>query len=248
MRISPETISMGLSWAHARTQSFRASREGRKPLHFIHVGKTGGSAIKEALSGHELTREYRIVLHEHAFRLAMVPAGEQAFLFLRDPASRFVSGFNSRMRKGQPRYYYEWTRAEKTAFTLFKSAEELALALGSSDSEQREDAETAMRAIQHVRDSYDSLFGGLTGLQALENRIAFVGFHNDMTAGFESLKTLAGLPGGLQLPGDEIGAHRAPAGISKRIGDEARANVRKWYAEDYRIYDYLHGKWPTVSN
>ena len=35
-------------------------------------------------------------LHRHAVRLRDVPVGEKFFFFVRDPVSRFVSGFHSR--------------------------------------------------------------------------------------------------------------------------------------------------------
>lgn len=75
-------------------------------LHFVHVGKTGGTAIKQALLSHRLAYRHernahklpagpygRIHLHKHRFRLGDVPPGDFVFFCVRDPIARFVSGF-----------------------------------------------------------------------------------------------------------------------------------------------------------
>jgi len=79
--------------------------QGKQLIHFLHIGKTGGSAIKYALTQYSVSGRYAIYLHSHNFRLRDVPIGESVFFFLRDPISRFKSGFYSRQRQGQPRYF-----------------------------------------------------------------------------------------------------------------------------------------------
>jgi hypothetical protein len=99
--------------------------------HFIHIRKTGGTAIKEALKNAAGLDQSTIKLHKHKIRLSDIAAGDKVFLFffLRDPVSRFVSGFNSRLRQGQPRYNSAWNEAEKRAFGFFPTANSLAEAL-----------------------------------------------------------------------------------------------------------------------
>jgi len=60
-------------------------------LHFLHIGKTGGSAVKYAISQHSIDSRYEIHLHPHVVRLNDVPKGEKVFFLLRDPISRFIS-------------------------------------------------------------------------------------------------------------------------------------------------------------
>jgi hypothetical protein len=57
--------------------------------HFLHVGKTGGTAVKHALQ--PIAARFGIVLHPHPTTLPEVPAGEFFFFFLRDPAARFAT-------------------------------------------------------------------------------------------------------------------------------------------------------------
>ena len=95
----------------------RATRDAEPvPVHFLHVGKIGGTAIKHAIggaqapdSGERARLAYVVHLHRHAVGLRDVPVGEKFFFFVRDPVSRFVSGFHSRQRRGAPRYSGRWS-------------------------------------------------------------------------------------------------------------------------------------------
>ena len=80
-------------------------------LHFLHIGKTGGSAVKEAIAGRP-----GIALHEHGARLRDIPQGEPVFFTVREPLARYVSAFNSRLRAGRPRYDVPWSPDEAKAF------------------------------------------------------------------------------------------------------------------------------------
>lgn len=84
----------------------------KQKVHFLHIGKTGGSAVKFALKEYSKTSWCKITFHDHKTSLSDIPEGEKIFFFLRDPISRFISGFYSRQRKGLPRYYSEWTSEE----------------------------------------------------------------------------------------------------------------------------------------
>ena len=70
-----------------------------RPLHFLHIGKTGGTAVKHALK--PVAAAGHLMLHGHDVRLHDVAPGEQVFFFLRDPLSCFVSAFYSRQREGR---------------------------------------------------------------------------------------------------------------------------------------------------
>ena len=117
--------------------------------HFLHIGKTGGTAVKHALE--PFAAEFGIVLHPHGTTLSHVPAGEHAFFFLREPVARFVSGFNSRKRRGRPRYDYPWTENEQWAFERFATPDDLARSLSSPDPAVAEAAATAMSAGSSIR-------------------------------------------------------------------------------------------------
>lgn len=199
------------------------------------------AALEDAQSS-----SYRLFLHDHDVTLADIPAGDGFVFFVRDPIRRFVSGFYSRQRQGQPRYFYRWSNDEEEAFRLFERPGDLAEALSSPDPDRREAAEKAMHSIQHVRDPYRTWFGDNDAFQARHDDLLFVGSQEHLQDDFERLKKILGLPDDLQLPDNPKDAHRRPDHMDGTLSNEAKANLAAWYAEDYRFlrtlgerYDHL---------
>jgi hypothetical protein len=155
------------------TPNGKVDRLGGKPIHFLHIGKTGGTAIKDALS--PIAEEYHLFLHPHEVRLRDIPPGEQFFFFVRDPLTRFTTGFYSRMRRGMPRYNREWSAAEKDAFSNFQTANDLAEALSSPDRKRVKQAKAALRGIQHVRNGYRDWIVGEQELRKRADSLLMVG-------------------------------------------------------------------------
>lgn len=205
-------------------------------MHFLHVGKTGGTAIKYALKTHRVTPRHAIVLHGHRFTLREVPKGDKAIFCLRHPITRFVSGFYSRQRQGQPRYWVPWTQDEKVIFTHFATPNRLALALSSSVAEERNIAEKAMRTILHVKDGYAKWFDSEEYLSSRTEDIFFIGFQETLTEDFDALKSQLGLPAHIELPTDDITAHRNPQHLDKKLDPQALESLKSWYAEDFRFF------------
>ena len=214
-----------------------------RPAHFLHIGKTGGSAIKHALGSMPDSGSgggsapFAIKLHRHSTRLRDVPAGEAFFFFTREPVSRFVSAFWSRQRKGRPRYKGEWSPAEREAFGAFATPDELATALSSTSTARRSRAEAAMRSIVHVRDSYWKWFDNEAYFLSRRDDLLFVGCQHRLDRDFEALKSRLGLPDSLALPGDEVLAHVTPRHLDRTLQETAVRNLRAWYREDYRFLD-----------
>jgi hypothetical protein len=222
----------------ARKSRLRANRlwhkaQGKPCVHFLHLGKTGGSAVKYAIehSANPHAR-YVIYLHPHATKLRDVPENQRFFFFLRDPISRFVSGFYSRQRQGQPRYFLPWTSGEKAAFAHFNTPNELGLALSSIDPGEKTNAEAAMKNILHVKDSYWYWFESREYFMSRVRDLFFAGFQEQLSRDFETLKTRLGLPY-LELPADDVHAHRNPAGLDTSLDEQAVENLTNWYAGDY---------------
>lgn len=208
----------------------------RRFVHFLHIGKTGGSAVKHALEANRVTDDYAIILHNHEKTLSQVPRGEYAFFFLRDPIARYISAFRARLREDRPRYYYPWSPDERTAFEEFRTPDELARALAAQDAGIRTRAEAAMRAINHVNQPYTKWFASVDELNARAPDILFVGFQESLAADFEHLKAKLGLPADLALPRDPVAANRAPAQSASELSDLAIDNLRSWYAQDHALF------------
>jgi hypothetical protein len=207
----------------------------RAPLHVLHVGKTGGTALSQVLVEYAAEARYRPVFGGHELTVADVPLGERFMFFIRDPLSRFVSAFNSRLREGRPRYHYPWREEEKIAFARFKTPDELATALSAEDETLRLEATEAMHGIGHLNTGYSFWFGDEDAFRSRVGDLFFVGFQERLGADFELLKTRLGLPADANLPEGDA-AHRAPVGFDTRLGDVARANLQRWYAEDIAFF------------
>lgn len=212
-------------------------RRGRKIVHILHIGKTGGTAVKAALSKYCDRSDFVITLNPHTVRLRDIPQGDQVVFYLRDPVARFVSGFLSRQRKGQPRYYTEWSNGEKEAFERFSTPNDLACALTSQDPEQQATAHRAMRAIEHVKDSYLRWFDSEAYFLSRQSDIALIGFQETLNEDFELLKRMLDLPADLALPSDPIKAHRNPENLDTSLGEQARHNLREWYTADFAFLE-----------
>ena len=205
----------------------------RPPVHVLHIGKTGGAAVIEALSAAE-SRSYRIVLHDHSTVLADVPIGERVVAFVRQPVERFVSGFYSRKRQGKPRFDQPWSPEEREAFTLFPEVNDLAAAL-TSTGETLEAAQRAMNDIQHVRHPLGRWFGGLDDVDRRALDLVFVGFQETLSSDFARLCHALDLEATPTLPTDPVRAHRRTE-QPPELSDVERATIEQWYADDGRLY------------
>ncbi len=221
----------------------------KHPLHFLHIGKTGGTAIRHALEGTPSSKNFNFVMHGHKVTLEEIPIGEYVVMFLRDPVSRFASGFTSRFRKGQPRYHFPWTRSERTAFRHFKTPNELALALSSPDNQTKEIAVEAMNGINHVRSKYSFWLHDLDYLQSRLEDFYFVGFQESLNTDFDHLKRRLRLNADPVLPErDSVASHRTPSGIDMTLEPDSIENLKIWYKEDYELLSFLKQRQASIND
>lgn len=206
---------------------------GRRNVHFLHIGKTGGTAVRNALQDHRWGR-YNLAFHPHETLLTDVPRGELVVFLLRDPVTRFVSGFDNQRRHGAPFYEGRWTEEEQIAFERFDTASGLATALGSADGSQREAAEAAMSAIHHLRQPFWFWFRDEAYFRSRIDDVLFVGFQETLGEDFKALREKLELPDSVRLPEDDRRAQRRPDEARPLSASEART-VRDWYAADYHF-------------
>lgn len=166
---------------------------------------------------------------------------------VRDPVSRFVSAFNGRLREDRPRYHYPWRDDERVAFAVFKTPDQLASALSSTDDAERAGAERAMHGIGHVNTPYATWFGDVPSFRGRLSDVYFIAFQEQLDDDFELLKEKLGLPPHVCLPSDPVAAHRSTALREGELRDFARANLRRWYAADVAFVDYCRELAPLVN-
>ncbi|MGB1251985.1 MAG: sulfotransferase family 2 domain-containing protein [Candidatus Promineifilaceae bacterium] len=222
---------------------------GNRPkpaLHFLHLGKTGGSAIRSTLKPYRSHGCYQLHLHPHTTALNDIPIGGKVFFFVRDPISRFVSGFYSGKRQGQPLYNNRWSVHERVAFANFETPNNLACALSDENQNKRKLAEHTMQKIRHVRDSYWRWFRDPDYFASRSADILFIGSQAQLNSDFEVLKSLIGLPHDLSLPTDEVQSHKTPAHLDRYLSERAIVNLTKWYSADFHFVT-LCEKWRIQS-
>jgi SAM-dependent methyltransferase len=200
----------------------------------LHIAKTGGAALKEALR--PVCESHALTLCGHAVTLRDVPTGQKVVFSVRHPVLRFVSGFNSRLRKGRPRNDDEWSLAERAAFERFATARDLAEALSRADPVLRDQAERAMRGIVHIGTTFADWLVSADYLLERSDDVLLPLWQPELDADFERLKELLDLPADVGLPRDPVGSHRTPPGFDTELSHTAVANLERWYAADLPIY------------
>src|SRR5262249_46523580 len=123
----------------------------KRTIHFLHISKNAGTQIKFVVQQINRNNEnYRIEAHPHRIGLKHLPPSADYFFSIRNPYTRFQSGFYSRKRKGAPRLFIDWSPEEEETFSNFEHANDLAEAL-FEDSTRGYLAFAAMRAIPHLQ-------------------------------------------------------------------------------------------------
>lgn len=243
--MSKSPIRKKLQHTEYQDKCFLPRPQGKKSLHLLHIGKTGGTALKQALLPHAMEGNYIIKMHGHNVTLHQIPRGDKVMFFLRDPVTRFVSGFLSRQRQGQPRYFSPWSLDEKIAFTHFDTPNALARSLGAGNIEERAAAEAAMQCIEHVSAPYLGWFGTRENLLARYDDILLVGYQESLTADFERLCSKLDLSESVSLPSDPVKAHRNPDSLDAHLDEKAVANLRQWYADDIDFVAFCRANFET---
>ena len=214
-----------------------------KQVRILHIGKTGGTAIRAAIRPHIKNGKSRhdIAMLSHGFDIVRAsvefPCADLIF-FVRDPVKRFVSGFNSRLRMGRPRYNSPWSAAENRAFSRFNKVNSLGEALSAELQKDRDDAIKAIMSISHTRRGYLHYLKSIYMLEKLSPRIIFIGRQEYLDSDVDSAKSLLGIEDDIVLPTDDVGAHRTPRNHQNKLSFVAHRNLSKYLHEEYEIYNW----------
>jgi hypothetical protein len=232
-------VNRRLKTIHARGRAVVTRLKGGRVVHILHIGKTGGNAIRNGLGirkGRPAAFPKGLVIqHPHDTTLPMCPVGDSVAFVVRDPVHRFVSGFWHRFRKGREGLD-PWSEGEARAFARFTSPDALGRALGDADPEVRGAAEDAMRTIGHVRNTLTRYLVSPEYLRARRADILDIGFMERLPEHFQTLSQALDARDVPGLPDDTHFANRTPDSFPRELSEDAIANLRSWYAEDLRIY------------
>ena len=213
-------------------------RKKKEKIHLLHIGKTGGSNLKATLQkvNH---KKYEFVFHPHEITLEDIPVGEKFYFCIRDPLARFQSGFYSRKRKGQPRYYTEWSRSEKLAFEKFDTPEDLAICLEIGDKDY-EFAKSAMTSIEHVNSSYWDWFKNEEYFNSRISDLFYVLQLETFEKDFNNFLSKLSLSENVKLGNDKLTMHSN--NVDYFLSDRSKENLKQWYRSEYEFMKFVNFK------
>jgi hypothetical protein len=229
-----------INHVYRRAYLWSARVRGERIVHLLHIGKTGGNAIRHAL---ELRKEkprtlnngWIVMQRAHDVSLDMCPKGDAVVLVVRHPIPRFISAFWSRYRRAQTDPG-ALTSGEVAAFEEFGTPEQLAIALSDHDPDVSNSAHHAMNTIEHIRNTLVFYLSSPEYLRSRENDVLHVGFQERLNEDFAAITQRLGISTNVNLPTDQQRAHRTPEHFARNISETARVNLEWWFAEDLRLY------------
>lgn len=213
----------------------RRFSKGKRVVNFLHIGKNAGTQISVLADVINSENPHiSIVKRNHDTFLRHLPVDQEYFFSIREPISRFKSGFYSRKRKGKPRIFAEWTIYEAQAFQNFEHANDLAEAL-FEPSERGRQAIDAIKSIRHTAMNQVDWFytcGNMFEIRPPVHIIRQENFAND----FAKLTELLGVEGEVIIEKDPVRSHRNNYEGVPELSELAIENLTKWYSQDIAFY------------
>lgn len=208
----------------------------RREVYFLHIGKAAGSQVKHMMAQVNAVRvDIRFRALTHDVVLADLPEPSDYFFSIRNPITRFRSGFYSRKRFGRPLNDILWTPHEATAFGNFEHAAELADAL-FAPGEAGLKAAAAMKSIRHTAQDQIDWFA-LAGDIFTVRPPVWVLRQEHLEADIKILFDRLGLEFTPEPRRDAKGAHANDYSDIPELSETGIANLKRWYAQDFAFYD-----------
>jgi len=210
-----------------------------KIINYLHIDKTGGTAIKDVFVKKMIFGNFLIKMHKHKTKLRDIKKEEKVIFAVRDPVSRFVSGFNCGLRRGFPRHRLRWSKEEEKSFEIFKTPQELAISIYSDNDNVRNKAIMAMKSCYHIKTFYWDWFENKEYIKSRKDDILFIFRQEKLNKDFDFFVRKF-LPGSkVSLPEDDVLRHKTPDGYSTNLSEEAVNSLKKWYKRDYEFLEFI---------
>lgn len=213
----------------------------------LHIGKTGGNTLRSLILRSDGFDRVAVpgavppvMLGHKLSRLRDWPRTHRraAFAFVyRDPVQRYVSAFESRLRRGVDGRN-PWSAAEALTFTTFASANDLFEGLDAVSPRVRGAAEFGLGAIGHVNRGHEWYLGPVDDWAERERFAYFYCPLDGLDGHFGRFFTLG--RGHDALP-DEFVPERRHVNPSPpvELSDGAVANLRAVFPDEFRLHRLL---------
>lgn len=217
----------------------------RKPVHYLHIGKTAGTQI-----GHVIAQVNRaqtglaIIKNGHGANLRSLPVEDPDFFSLRNPVSRFRSGFYSRKRMGRPRLNNPWSPSEERVFGEFEHANDLAEALFRTDSRGQK-ALSAILTIGHIGNGHVDWFKKAGDIFLLRPPVWIIR-QEHLESDIATLLLRLGIQQQITLTDDPVKAHVNDYASIPPMSDLAVANLQRWHSPDFQFYAHCE-RWMAAQ-
>lgn len=221
------------------------TKSGSEIIHFLHIGKAAGTQVRhlaQALNAQQ--DDLHIIKHAHHVKFNDLPRKSRYFFSIRDPLSRFVSGFYSRKRKGQPRIYSEWSAHERRAFKNFEHAADLAESLFESTPRGAK-ASFAINSIRHTSQNQVDWFDRAGFFLKVRPPVYIIRqehFDTDWAGFLDRI----GIDGPIETEADSVVSHRNDYTDIPPLTEKAKANLTAWYCQDIEFYRRC-SKWISIQ-
>lgn len=200
-------------------------------IHYLHIGKSAGTRIMGVIDALNAQAGRIVMLRRtHQTALRDLPRCARYFFSIRDPVSRFVSGFYSRLNENRPSLHSPWTFGEDLVFGYYDHAAQLADDLFEPGAVGRRAVE-AMCSLGHApaQISWFNEAGCFLSHRPPIWIIRQEHFDSDLD---EFLRR-----GGFDYAHPKGERSNAASGESRpALSEKGRSNLERWYAADLAFY------------
>jgi len=139
-----------------------------------------------------------------------------------------------------------WYSSERASMELFPTPDALACNLSSDVPGVAAQAANGMNSIHHACDDISYYLGGLDGIQKSVSQVLFVGRTEHLNDDYKKLTLLLSARNSFSAePAQELPRVHSNDDIDPEFKSLSRCavqNLHKWYAEDYKIIDFLRAQ------